>query len=122
LIPTQKYISSAILSVFGKDVAENITVVITFWDGGHLQAIVSLKEAKIAYKKLLGFNKSVLFAMAVRIRPEWFKNIVADHLDFIASGQSAPTTLRLPKIRLVKTGRKINFDHFVHSMNPYFDN
>ncbi|XP_045890967.1 uncharacterized protein LOC123960327 [Micropterus dolomieu] len=45
LTPTQKYVFDSVLSIFGKDVAENIRVLVTFADGQHppvLQAINAL--------------------------------------------------------------------------------
>lgn len=69
LTQTQKYIFEAILSIFGKDIADNITVMITFADGQKPPVLDAIKAADIpCVKKEDGtflhfkFNNSALFA------------------------------------------------------------
>jgi len=59
---SQKYIFDAILSIFGKDIANNIFMLITFCDGQKPPVLEGLKEAKIPYVKFFKFNNSALFA------------------------------------------------------------
>uniref|UniRef100_A0A667ZJZ5 Septin-type G domain-containing protein n=1 Tax=Myripristis murdjan TaxID=586833 RepID=A0A667ZJZ5_9TELE len=67
--PTQKYVFDSVLSIFGKDVAENIRILVTFADGQRppvLEAIVAYevpcpktnKGVPVHFK----FNNSALFA------------------------------------------------------------
>ena len=61
LTPTQRYIFHSILSIFGNDMKDNISVMATFADGGKLQVIDAIKEAKVPYSRIFRFNNSALF-------------------------------------------------------------
>ena len=62
LTPTQRYVFDAILSVFGKDVADNIFLMITFADGMKPPVLDTVKAAGVPYKAFFKFNNSALFA------------------------------------------------------------
>ena len=62
LTPTQKYIFDSILSLFGKDIAGNIFMLLTFADGQKPPVLDGLKEAHLHYQKYFKFNNSALFA------------------------------------------------------------
>ncbi|KAK2822826.1 hypothetical protein Q5P01_022891 [Channa striata] len=69
LTPTQKYVFDSVLSIFGKDVAENIRILVTFADGKRppvLEAIVAsgvpCPTAKDGLPVHFKFNNSALFA------------------------------------------------------------
>ena len=62
LTPTQEYIFTSILSMFGKDVAENIFILITFADGQTPPVMEAIKKAKIPAQKFHKFNNSAIFA------------------------------------------------------------
>lgn len=64
LTPTQEYIFDAILSIFGKDVSQNIFMMFTFSDGQKPPALEAIKKAKIPSQndKHFKFNNSALFA------------------------------------------------------------
>ena len=62
LTPTQKYISSSILSIFGKDIKDNIFILTTFADGADPPVMQAIKEAKIPYAEFFRFNNSALYA------------------------------------------------------------
>lgn len=69
LTQTQKYIFESILSIFGKDIANNITIMITFADGQKPPVLEAIEAADIpCVKKRDGallhfkFNNSALFA------------------------------------------------------------
>lgn len=62
LTPTQQYIFDSILSVFGKDVAKNIFIMVTFCDGQKPPVITAIKEAKIPCSEHFKFNNSALYA------------------------------------------------------------
>ncbi|XP_046655010.1 uncharacterized protein LOC124348779 [Daphnia pulicaria] len=68
LTPTQSYIIDSVLSIFGKDVKENIRLLVTFADNAHPPVVeaclaanfpVNSASAGITYSK---FNSSVLYA------------------------------------------------------------
>ena len=61
LTPTQKYISDSILSIFGKDIQNNIFIMTTFADGAHPPVMGAINEAKIPYAEFFRFNNSALF-------------------------------------------------------------
>lgn len=61
LTPTQKYISDSILSVFGKDIKNNIFIMTTFADGADPQVMGAVREAKIPHAAFFPFNNSALF-------------------------------------------------------------
>ncbi|XP_066967854.1 uncharacterized protein [Macrobrachium rosenbergii] len=63
LTPTQRYIFDQILSLFGKDIAENILLLLTFADGQKPQVLSGIKEADIPYRKFFKFNNSALYAL-----------------------------------------------------------
>ncbi|XP_027022245.2 uncharacterized protein LOC113655734 [Tachysurus fulvidraco] len=69
LTHTQKYIFEAILSIFGKDIANNITIMITFADGQKPPVLEAINAADIPCGKKedgtplhFKFNNSALFA------------------------------------------------------------
>ena len=62
LTPTQKYVFDSVLSVFGKDIANNIFIMATFADGNEPAVKGAIKEAKIPYCNFLKFNNEYLFA------------------------------------------------------------
>ncbi|CAI8044660.1 Verrucotoxin subunit beta [Geodia barretti] len=61
LTPTQKYISDSILSVFGKDIKDNIFVMTTFADGAEPPVMGAVREAEIPHADFFPFNNSALF-------------------------------------------------------------
>lgn len=62
LTVSQKYIFSAIMSLFGKDIESNICTLITFADGADPPVLASLKEADLPFGSNFQFNNSALFA------------------------------------------------------------
>lgn len=68
LTPTQKYVFDSVLSIFGKDVAENIRVLVTFCDGQRPPVLEAINAAGVPCPKNNGlpehfkFNNSALFA------------------------------------------------------------
>jgi hypothetical protein len=62
LTPTQQYIFDSILSIFGKDVANNIFIMVTFSDGERPQVLSAIDEAKIPHSGYFKFNNSAVFA------------------------------------------------------------
>ena len=61
LTPTQKYISDSILSMFGKDIQNNIFIMTTFASGAQPPVMDAVKEAKIPYAECFCFSNSALF-------------------------------------------------------------
>ncbi|KAK3087739.1 hypothetical protein FSP39_010009 [Pinctada imbricata] len=62
LTPTQRYIFDSIMSVFGKDIASNIVIMITFADGNTPPVLAALKAGKVPFREHFVFNNSALFA------------------------------------------------------------
>ncbi|XP_032420275.1 uncharacterized protein LOC116720920 isoform X2 [Xiphophorus hellerii] len=69
LTPTQKYVFDSILSIFGKDIAENIRILVTFADGQKPPVLEAIKAADVPSPKgkdglpvHFKFNNSALFA------------------------------------------------------------
>ncbi|CAL8238499.1 unnamed protein product, partial [Lota lota] len=69
LTPTQKYVFDSMLSIFGKDVAENIRILVTFADGQRPPVLEAINESGVPCPKSKGglpihfkFNNSALFA------------------------------------------------------------
>ncbi|XP_064838527.1 uncharacterized protein LOC135551066 [Oncorhynchus masou masou] len=69
LSPSQRYIFDSILSIFGKDVAENILMLVTFVDGKQIPVLEAIKAANLPCKKdkkglptHFKFNSSSLFS------------------------------------------------------------
>ena len=61
LTPTVQYVFDSILSIFGKDIASNIFLLLTFSDGQEPPVLSAIKEAAIPYKADFKFNNSALF-------------------------------------------------------------
>ena len=61
LTPSQRYIFDSILSLFGKDIGDNIIMLLTFADGQKPQVLAGIKEAQMPYKKYFKFNNSALY-------------------------------------------------------------
>ena len=62
LTPTQQYIFDSILSIFGKNVAENIFVMVTFADGQYPPVMSAIEAANIPQSGFFKFNNSAIFA------------------------------------------------------------
>ena len=62
LTPTQKYVFDSVLSIFGKDIKNNIFIMSTFADGSEPAVKGAIEAARIPYCKLLQFNSEPLFA------------------------------------------------------------
>ena len=62
LTKTQKYIFDSILSIFGKDVSQNIFMMITFADGQRPPVLEAIKKAEIPSTVSFKFNNSALYA------------------------------------------------------------
>ncbi|XP_034084302.1 uncharacterized protein LOC117554152 [Gymnodraco acuticeps] len=69
LTPTQQYVFDSVLSIFGKDVAENIQVLVTFADGQRPPVLEAIKASGVPCPKTkdglpvhFKFNNSALFA------------------------------------------------------------
>ena len=62
LTPTQRYVFDSILSVFGKDVADNIFLMVTFADGKRPPVLDAVRAAGVPFKSHFKFNNSALFA------------------------------------------------------------
>lgn len=62
LTPTQEYIFTSILSIFGKDVAKNIFILITFADAENPPVMEAIKKANIPAQEFHKFNNSAIFA------------------------------------------------------------
>ncbi|KAM4551947.1 uncharacterized protein PAE49_015527 [Odontesthes bonariensis] len=69
LTPTQKYVFDSVLSIFGKDVAENIRILVTFADGQPPPVLEAIRESGVPCPKgedglplHFKFNNSALFA------------------------------------------------------------
>ena len=75
LTPTQKYIFDSILSIFGKDIASNIFLLMTFADGQEPPVLSAIKEAAIPYQKGFEFNNSALYANQTNVFDEMFWNL-----------------------------------------------
>ena len=61
LTPTQQYIFDSILSVFGKNITNNIFIMTTFADEGDPPVMGAIREAKIPHADFFPFNNSTLF-------------------------------------------------------------
>ncbi|XP_048731383.1 uncharacterized protein LOC125648383 [Ostrea edulis] len=62
LTASQKYILSAILSLFGKDMESNICTCITFAEAQEPPVLASLAKSRLPHKTYFKFNNSALFA------------------------------------------------------------
>ena len=66
LTPTQSYIFDAILSMFGKDIAENIFVMTTFADSEEPQVLDAVRKANVPFEHYFPFNNAALFSSKSR--------------------------------------------------------
>ena len=62
LTPTQQYVFDSILSIFGKDVANNIFLMVNFADGSEPPVLDAVRAAGVPFKNHFNFNHSALFA------------------------------------------------------------
>ena len=62
LTPTQQYVFDATCSVFGRDLADNIFLMITFAGGMKPPVLDAVKHASVPYQGFFQFNNAVLFA------------------------------------------------------------
>ena len=141
LTPSQRYVFDSILSVFGKDVADNIFLMITFADGMRPPVLDAVKAAKVPSNTFFKFNNSALFAensaqnefdsmfwrMGVKSFQEFFdtfSNASAqslqqtrevmqerDNLETVVQGLQPQITAGLAKIDELRQERQILKDH-----------
>ena len=62
LSPTQQYVFDSILSVFGKDVKDNILMMITFADGSDPPVVGAIRKAEVCYQYFFKFNNSAIYS------------------------------------------------------------
>ena len=62
LTPTNKYIFDAVLSIFGRDIIDNIFLIATFADANEPYVLDAVKTAKIPFQQCFKFNNSALFS------------------------------------------------------------
>ena len=62
LTQTQKYVFDSVLSVFGKDIANNIFIMSTFSDGAEPPVKGAIKAAEVPHCNFVQFNNEYLFA------------------------------------------------------------
>ena len=62
LTAMQRYIFMSVLSLFGRDLENNICMLITFADGDTPPVLIALSEANIPFKTWHAFNNSGLYA------------------------------------------------------------
>ena len=65
LTHTQRYVFDSILSTFGKDIADNIFMMLTFADAKKPPVVEAIKAANIPYGKYFKFNNSALYPTAI---------------------------------------------------------
>ena len=61
LTAEQKYIFERILQIFGKDVEENLSSFLTFYDGHDLKILDAFQEAEIDFEDHIPFNSFGIF-------------------------------------------------------------
>ena len=79
LTQTQKYVFNSILSIFGKDIASNVFVLMTFADEQSPPLLSALKEADIQYQAGFKFNNSSLYATHESDIDEMFWKLGSDN-------------------------------------------
>ena len=62
LTQSQRFIFDSVLSIFGKDIASNIFLMMTFADSQKPPVLSAIKEAAIPYQQGFAFNNSALYA------------------------------------------------------------
>ncbi|XP_045207826.2 uncharacterized protein LOC123559790 [Mercenaria mercenaria] len=67
LTAVQRYIFQSVMSLFGKDIEQNICTMVTFADGIDPPALAALKESELPFGESFTFNNSGLFAKNVDI-------------------------------------------------------
>lgn len=74
LTATQKFVFDSVLSLFGKDIAENIFLFLTFADQQSPQILESVKKAQLPHKSYFKFNNSALYAQKGKQRDKTNEN------------------------------------------------
>lgn len=75
LTTEQTYIFSSIMSLFGKDIKENICTLVTFADGAEPAVLASLNESGLPFGSLFNFNNSALFAQNKKAKNNSFSSM-----------------------------------------------
>ena len=83
LTPTQRYVFNSILSLFGKDVANNIFLLLTFADSQKPQVISGIKEADLPHSNLFKFNNSALYVSSEETTGDEDEDDGDRHVDYI---------------------------------------
>ncbi|XP_063712803.1 uncharacterized protein LOC134840727 isoform X3 [Symsagittifera roscoffensis] len=107
----QRYIYNRVLSIFGKDVEENIFMMVTFADAQEPKVVKVLQENSIPFRKYFKFNNSALYAgnKESSNEDEMFNHMFwkmgnssfQSFLEFLDS-QVTPVTLKLTKEVMAK--------------------
>ena len=75
LTPGQEYISDSILSIFGKDVSKNISMLLTFADSQRLPLPEVINKTNVPSDKYSKFNNAALYAENTEEAEEMFNAI-----------------------------------------------
>ncbi|CAH1778320.1 unnamed protein product [Owenia fusiformis] len=107
LTPTQRYIFDKILSLFGKDIENKITMLLTFADGGTPNVLSGIKESGFKHNEYFTFNNSAFFIKEADVT----RKTILDFWDmgeksfkrfFEALDRCEPTSLALTKETLLE--------------------
>ncbi|CAG0885295.1 unnamed protein product [Darwinula stevensoni] len=103
LTPTMTYIFHSILLVFGKDVIENIFLLITFAERNKPVVLDAIKGAKFPYKDYFKFNNTALFPDSTADGSDvvdkvlWKFNVTSFNIFFEKLLETQPVSLTLTK-------------------------
>ena len=126
LTQAQKYIYHSILALFGKDIVDNIFMLLTFSDGGHPEVLPALKKAGVPFQDLYKFNNCGLYiypAKAKKMNQMFWEMGIESYQEFLDHMEEVePKTLRLTE-EVLKQRRQlqVGIDGIVKRLHDSMD-
>ena len=108
LTHTQRYIFDSILAIFGRDVDENVFMMITFADGQRPPILDAVKAANVPHETYFKFNNSALYSedkTDVFDKMFWEMGTTSMREFFTYFGKMTPTSILLTKVVLEERER-----------------
>ena len=117
LTPTLQYEFDTVLSVFGKNVSENIFIMITFADGLKPPVLDIIKAAKVPFQEFFMFNNSAPFA-STSANDDCVNNFIGFFQKF-STAKAESLQLSKEVIQVRETLERTTQDFHLSSQHPF---
>ena len=118
--PVETYIFNSMLSIFGKDLASNIFMMVTSANHQYPPVITAITEASIPFTEFCKFENSMLYTRNTD-NAGWNMSFVSFQKFFLVLNSMQSVSLDLTK-QVLQTYQKLQFKNTIDKLNTLVDN